>query len=168
VLHNTSHAGDVDLVRSMLEHVADVCAVKSDGETALHSVCDFTSAFDPKIAPRLAIIQVLLDHGADINARDHAGSTLLHAAWSCAQRDSCFVPDLFNLLLKKGADRLATYRDMRKPVDLIDLAKWMWDEDGLVREKPKPMYETVHSSTRGGRGRGTKSWTRGPSRGNRM
>ncbi|KAJ4374283.1 hypothetical protein N0V83_003024 [Neocucurbitaria cava] len=130
VLHNTAHTGNADLVRSVVEHGADVGAAMSDGETALHSVCDLSSTSDPKIAQRLAVIHILLEHGANVNAQDQIGSTPLHAAWSCAQY-SRFSPDLFNLLLEKGADRSATNKDGRTPIDLVDISKWMWDEDGL-------------------------------------
>jgi hypothetical protein len=59
------------------------------------------------------------------------------------------------LLLEKGAGRLAADKDKRTPADLVDLAKWMWDEDGLVRERPKPVYEMVNNPTRGEEGRKT-------------
>jgi ankyrin repeat protein len=107
----------------VIEHGADVCAVTSNGETALHSVCDLSGASDPKMAQRLEIIQVLLDHGANINARYRNGSTPLHASWSCAQHTRRFGPDLLNLLLEIGAGRPAADKDKRTPADLVDLAK---------------------------------------------
>jgi ankyrin repeat protein len=64
VLHNTARTGDADLMRSVVEHGTYVCAVTLDVETPLHSVCDLSSASDPEIAQRLAIIHILLDHGA--------------------------------------------------------------------------------------------------------
>jgi hypothetical protein len=74
--------------------------------------------------------------------------------------------------LEKGADRLAVDNDMRTPVDLVDTAKWKWDEEGLVREKPKPVSEMVNNPMRGGGGRGRgrymQNWTRGSSRGNQI
>jgi ankyrin repeat protein len=168
VLHNTARNGDTDLVRTVVEYGADVRAVMSDGTTALHLVCDLSNASVSKMTERLAIIQILLDHGANVNARDQTGSTPLHASWSCAKYSTCFGPDPFNLLLKKSADRSATNKDMKTPVDLLDTTKWMWDEDGLVREKPKPKPpKVIYNWTRGGRGRrGTQGWMRGPSRGN--
>ncbi|KAF3000315.1 hypothetical protein E8E13_009139 [Curvularia kusanoi] len=159
VLHNAAHAGNFDLVKYAVEHGVNVNAVTSNGETALHSVGGYSSRYVSQIAQRLAIIHFLLEHGAAINARDQTKSTPLHASWSCAGYFS-HSPDMFNLLLKKGADRFATDGQMRTPIDLIDDEKWMLDEDGFVCLKPK---SAPIPSTRGGRG----GWRgRGRGRGN--
>lgn len=168
VLHNTARNGDANLVKVMIEQGADICAVTSDGETALHSVCNFSHDADPKIAQRLSIINMLLDQGANINARDQTGSTPLHTSWPHSQFVSLqFTPDLFNLLVEKGADRFAKDVQMRTPFDLIDTKKWMWDEDGSVREKPKPVHERVYNPSIRGRGQRwtTSSSMRGRGRG---
>ncbi|KAJ6286651.1 ankyrin repeat-containing domain protein [Bipolaris maydis] len=148
VLHNAAHAGNLDLVKYVVEHGVNVNAITSNGETAFHLVGHYLSPFAPQIAQRLAIIHFLLEKGAEINARDQTGSTPLHASWSCAHHFS-HSPDMFNLFLKKGADRLATDGQMRTPIDLIDRERWMLDEDGFVCLKPKP---APILSTRGGRG----------------
>lgn len=159
VLHNAARAGNLDLVKYVVDHGVDVCAVTSNGKTALHLVGNLSRPHDPQIAQRLAIIHFLLEHGADINAQDQAGSTPLHDSWSCAhyyvhssfQYDCRFSPDLFNLLLNKGADKLARDEQMRTPTELIDREKWMLDEDGFVCAKLKPVRSPPR---RGGRGRG--------------
>jgi ankyrin repeat protein len=156
VLHDLTRTGDADLVRLVIEHDADVCAVAVDGETPLHSVCDLSNASTPKTSERLAIIRLLLDHGANINARDQTGSTPLHASWSDTPYSDLFSPALFNLLVEKGADRLARDDERRTSIDRIDTARWMWDKDNLVSEKLKLMNEGVHFPVRGGHG-GNKS-----------
>lgn len=170
-LHNAARAGSDDLVMLMIQHGADVCAVTSDGETPLHSVCDFSNALNPRIAQRLTIIQTLLDHGADINARDGSWSTPVHAAWPRGQVCGHFSPDLFNLFLKKGADRHAADKNSRTPNDHVDTTKWIWNEERFICKKPKPVYETINNHTRGskggrgGRGATGTCWTRGTVRG---
>lgn len=167
-LHNAARRGSNDLVMLMIQHGADIRAVTSDGETPLHSVCEFRNFYRPRIAQRLIIIQTLLDHGADIAARDESGSTPLHAARPRGEDHRGHLsPDLFNLLLKKGADRHAVDKNSRTPVNYIDTTKWIWNEEGLVCEKPKPVYKTINNVTRGNRGgRGGRGavgtyWTRG-------
>jgi ankyrin repeat protein len=149
VLHDVARTGDAGLVRLVIEHGVDVCAVTSECETALHSVCKS----DEKIAERLDIIRVLVDHGIEVNAQDHTGSTALHFSGSCS-RHYGFGPEMFNLLVEKGADKSATDLEMRTPGDLVDMSKWMWDEHGMLRQKSKPVFHfSARGGGRGGRGR---------------
>lgn len=169
VLHNAARAGNLDLVKYAVEHGVNVRAVTADEKTALHLVGDLSRPNDPQIGQRLAIINFLLEHGADINARDEAGSTPLLDSWSCThwythgsfQYDCRYSPDISKLLLKKGADRLATDGQTRTPMELVDREKWILDEDGFAYARPKPFWDPPKSPPRrggrggrGGRGRG--------------
>jgi ankyrin repeat protein len=148
VLHDVAHTGDAGLVRFVIEHGVEICAVTSAGETALHSVC----RSGDRIARRLEIIRILLDRGIDVNAQDHTGSTALHLNGSCSRRYG-FGPEMFNLLLEKGTNKSVMDREMRTPGDLVDMSKWMWDEHGMLRQKPKPVFHySVRGRGRGGRG----------------
>lgn len=133
-LHGAVRWGSVGVVNSLIEHGADVHAVAPDGKTALHAVCALSGG---ELAAKLAITNTLLGHGANVEARDKDGSTPLHASWSRTHYLDC-DPDLFNLLLKRGADRLAENSVGKKPVDFIDDDRWTFDEEGMVRERPMP------------------------------
>lgn len=156
VLHDVARTGDVEHVRLVLEHGVDVRAVTSDGETALHSVCKLWGAPDSRDAQRLEIARILLDHGLNVNAQDQTGSTPLHINGSHS-RHLRFGPEMFNLLLEKGADKFVVDEEKRTPGDLVDMTKWMWDEDGMLRERPTPVGHQLgrgRGRGRGGRGRG--------------
>jgi len=81
-LHSAAFHGQVDVVRFLLDHSADVNSQTDHGWTALHYL-GVTLGFiqGPNVPQKLAnVAQLLLEHGADINARNHRGWTPLHVA----------------------------------------------------------------------------------------
>ena len=81
---------EIEDVKSMLDHRADVNARGNLGRTPLHMAAKLNK--DP------AVIKMLLDRGTDINVRNNIGSTPLHEA---AQNEE---PAVTKLLLNRGAD----------------------------------------------------------------
>ena len=67
-LEAAAASGDVNMVKFLIDHGAEVKARSDLGETPLHFV-----AKDPEV------IKVLVAKGADVNARDRDGNTPLHA-----------------------------------------------------------------------------------------
>jgi ankyrin repeat protein len=88
-LHVGCRAGDVDLVRRMLEYGADVGARDSGGQTPLHVACQNGHVDSARL---------MLAAGADPNARDLQGLTPLHLA-CMSDHDDCA-----RVLLRGGAD----------------------------------------------------------------
>ena len=83
------NAENVDMVKVLLDHGADVNAQDSLGNTALTLAVNYGHA---------EIVKVLLDNGADANLRRKDGPTALLAA--CQRRSV----DMVKMLLEKGAD----------------------------------------------------------------
>ncbi|KAH7087688.1 ankyrin repeat-containing domain protein [Paraphoma chrysanthemicola] len=167
-LHGTARLADPQLAQYLIQHGVDVKAATSSGETPLHCLGDFGVYCDVSIAERCRIAHMLLDHGADIKARDENGATPLHAAWSCAHHAWGFSPELINTLLDRGADRFAKNGEGKTAVDLIDMERWMWNDEGRVVQNPEWKNVHVHSGRgregMGIRGRGGMG-TRGRGRG---
>ncbi len=90
-LHSVLDTGhtDIELVRFLLDHGADIHAVNSDGDTPLH----IAVSFDHKDE-----VSLLLNKGADINFRNFDGRTPLHMI---GQFNS---PTTGALLLQKGVN----------------------------------------------------------------
>ena len=87
-LANAVTAGDVERVRYLVDHGANMDARDGDGYTALGNAVRFNYA---------PIANVLIEHKADTNTTDLSGWTpLMYAAWS----DS---PELATLLIAHGA-----------------------------------------------------------------
>jgi ankyrin repeat protein len=102
-LHLAVGNQQLETVRTLLEHHADIHAQGPRGEVALHlAACHYGSQFQANV------LQLLLDHGADVNARDNEGSTPLHHSsfrnqdgHSGSGRGSV---ECTHLLLEHGAD----------------------------------------------------------------
>ena len=92
-LHVASHKGNLDEVRVLLAHGADLNAVMTNaGATALYLA---------SMASHVEVVRVLLEHGADLNiatTSKHASTTALHKASQTGQ------VELVRLLLKHKAD----------------------------------------------------------------
>lgn len=70
-LHRACLRGDVEVVRLLLQHGADVNAVNDYNETPLHYACKRAN---------LVVLQCMIEHGADILSEDRAGKGVLHHA----------------------------------------------------------------------------------------
>ena len=85
-----SIAGNVEIVKELLDHGADITTTNDIGINVLHYAA---------IEGRQEIIQMLIDHGADVTTANKFGSTALHFA-------SAFTYDqeIIQLLVDSGAD----------------------------------------------------------------
>ena len=70
-MHLASYSGHLAVVRTLLDHGADVAAKAEFGGTSLHKASE---------RGHPAVVQTLLDHGADVAARDNDGQTALDVA----------------------------------------------------------------------------------------
>jgi len=149
-LHNAARIANVEIVRYLIDQGADVHAVTAEGETILHAAC--SRADITTLPSSSSILEVLLDHGIDVNAKDVTGSTSLHLLYDqCYRYQSCST-EAFNLMFRRGADKLIANNAGEKVMELIEKdKKWAWDEDGFLKTKQRS-YEYTHR--RGGRGRG--------------
>jgi ankyrin repeat protein len=97
ILHEMAWDGNVEAVRLLLEHGANVNASdRETGVTALHHAAN---------KGRVEVILVLLEHGADIHATDINGQTVLHwAAFVCH-------PPTIQLILARGMDANSVQED---------------------------------------------------------
>jgi len=99
-LHSAAYYGQIDVVRLLLEHGADVESRDDIGETALYYPGkDCGSRKGPNVPQKLEnIVRLLLQHGADVNARDDDGWTPLHMAAHCGRME------VVRVLLEHGAN----------------------------------------------------------------
>jgi len=99
-LHSAVYYGQVQVVRFLIEHNADVNSQDSAGWTLLYyPFADSDSGKGPNAPQMLAdVARLLLQHGAEANARDNDGWTPLHvAAW-------CRNVEVARVLLEHGAN----------------------------------------------------------------
>jgi ankyrin repeat protein len=89
-----SIAGDAPTVKLLLSRGADIEARSHQGATPLHYAAR---------AGKNEVIELLLDEGAQIDAKDQWGYTSLHHCAASGNR-----PDVFKLLLDRGADIFST------------------------------------------------------------
>ena len=97
-LHRVSTYGDIDVMRWLLHHGADVNAWEDDGWTPLH---------DASVNRHSEAVQVLFDHKADVNSRNQEGNTPLHEAFFYAgfpAWDEKTAAGVVRRLLEHGAD----------------------------------------------------------------
>lgn len=102
VIHRAAFAGDLDLVKLLLQYSADPHILSSDRETTLMAACGngFISGYHRTRPPaeRLEVIKLLLQLGEDINAADNYGITPLMMAANFGD-----VP-IVKYLIEHGAD----------------------------------------------------------------
>jgi ankyrin len=123
-LNIASYYGNVEIVRLLLYHGADVEAAWGDyGEKPLHRV-SYGKHRSQEDGVRVA--QLLLDRGADVNTRRKDHQTPLHVASYIGN------VEIVRLLLKHGADLEAAWGDYgEKPLHLVSYSKYGSQEDGL-------------------------------------
>jgi ankyrin repeat protein len=88
-------SGEVETMRWLLDHGADVNGQNDVGRTPLHY-----GALDMNFET----IQVLLDHGADINSQNIVGETPLYDLLPSHHSSSERMVDMVRLFLERGAD----------------------------------------------------------------
>jgi ankyrin repeat protein len=127
-LHFASYHGNVEIVRLLLDHGADLEAAWGDkGEKPLHQV-SYGKYRSQRDGVRVA--QLLLDRGADVNTRHKDDWTPLHHA-------SYFGNvEIVRLLLDHGADHGAAEANAEgdfgeKPLHLVSYGEYRSQEDGV-------------------------------------
>ena len=101
-IHTASETGQIDVVRSLLDHGSHVDQRDHIGRTAL-IVASKNGKFP--------VTKLLIEHGADVNSRSLSGWTALHHA---SKRGHL---DIVRLLLDHNADLNARQRDQRTALD---------------------------------------------------
>jgi ankyrin repeat protein len=149
-LHGASRRGEAELALYLIEAGADVSAVTADGDTALHYAC-WNILFDTQATPP-SVAEVLIDHGADLEAKDGSGATPLFSSVARHHDGPYFAPHMVNMLLRRGANKLAPNDEGKTVLDLIDPEKWSWNGDGMLRAKPPPPKPFARGRGGGGRG----------------
>jgi ankyrin repeat protein len=123
-LHVASYYGNVEIVRLLLDHGADLDAATGNMEDKpLHSVSygKYRSQEDG-----VRVAQLLFDRGADVNTRGKNDWTPLHLA-------SCYGSvEIVRLLLDHGADLDAATGNMgEKPLHKVTYDKYRSQEDNV-------------------------------------
>jgi ankyrin repeat protein len=114
-LMRAAFAGDMQLVRLLLDYGADVNVLSSDNESVLEAASGlgFVEGFhtDRGVEERLAVVKLLVEQGADVNWQDDYGISSLMVAANLG-----YVP-IIEYLVSVGAD-LGAY-DLGKKNDGI-------------------------------------------------
>lgn len=131
-LHNAASTANIKAVRYLIDQGADVHVVTTDGETTVHAACALPNSTTlPSISH---ILGTLLDRGVEVNAKDATGSTALHLLYELCYRYHCCSTETFNLLLRRGADRLVANNKGENVLELIKKdKKWDWDAEGFLK-----------------------------------
>jgi ankyrin repeat protein len=88
-LHEAAKYGQLDVLRFLVEHKADVNARQYDGATPLHFAAGFGE---------LETVKFLLDNGAEVDVKEVSGMTPIMAAQTRNHRE------IIDVLTKAGAD----------------------------------------------------------------
>ena len=145
-LHSASHAGHIEVVRSLLKCGVDVDARGVAGASPLHLAsgkgyrdivqCLLDHGADPNfradhrttpltyaaLAGHLEIVRMLLEHNADIDTSDEDGLTPLHCATLHPYANSKNIPHMVRLLLERGANPNARDNKRQTPLHLVRLS----------------------------------------------
>jgi ankyrin repeat protein len=107
---------DVNIVRLLLNHGADVNFRQDDLRTPLHLAAWYAE---------LEVARVLLEHNADVRSRDNMGKTPLHLLFGGSGRGDGDIPGLARLLLDHGAHVNTQDDDDNTPLHLAS-DRWMY------------------------------------------
>jgi ankyrin repeat protein len=122
-LHVASYYGNLEIVRLLLDHGADIEAAWGDmGEKPLHQVTygKYRSQDDG-----VRVAQLLLDRGADVNTRRKDHWTPLHHASHFGN------VEIVRLFLDHGADHEAAGYKEQTPLHHVSYAEYRSQEDGI-------------------------------------
>jgi ankyrin repeat protein len=161
-LHKAAESSNKELVHYLIDCGVDIHAKTTCGMTPLHYASTVVTPHGG--VETTSVVRMLLEHGADLNATDQAGQTSLMKSVAECSRLWGFSPTVCNLLLENGAEKAVCDAEGKTVADIINNSdSWIFGDDGLVREKPRPVYA---ASRGGGRGRWRGVRGRGVSRSN--
>lgn len=134
-LQAAARIGDEKLVQQLLEMGAEVDGkpLPSGADTALQSVCGWSTLTSEENSRRLRIIKMLLEHGAEVNASP--GGTSGATALQIVAFEGFL--DVMVVLLSHGANVNAASKDGRFALDIaafcgrIDIAKFLLNANGV-------------------------------------
>ena len=107
LLHAAVHAGDLKMVRVLLDYGLNVNALDDLGSTPLNFALEYRSeVIDPRF------VRLLLDHGADPNVPGWRGITQLHRASQSGRIE------ITRLLVEYGASVEVRDKEGRTPMDV--------------------------------------------------
>jgi ankyrin repeat protein len=111
-LMRAAKAGDIDIIKALLDHHADPSRALANGTNALSLVMAGRGArtLTPE-TPIFQAVRMLLEHGLDVNAAGANGATLLHQS---LDRGAAFV----RMLIEHGARLDAKDGSGRTPLDI--------------------------------------------------
>ena len=135
-LHLASREGHVEVVRTLIEHSADIAPRTKYGSTPLHQA----SGWD-----RMEVARLLIEHGADSAAQTEDGWTPLHCAASV---------DLARLLIEHGADAAAQTDDGLTPLHCaasVDVARLLIERGADAAAQNKDGSTPLHRASAYGR-----------------
>ena len=139
LLHLTCSTGNLDSVKYLIEHGADVLDKTDIGQTVLHKACEGGS---------LETVQFLVGFGLDINADDVKNRTPLHIA--CLHNHL----DLVQYLVKAGANVDAVDKEQFSLLHIgceygfINIVKCLIENGASVTARSKGGYNLLHVAAR--------------------
>ena len=120
-LHYSASSGEVEIMKYLLEHGADVNQKTNEGEcTPLHYATGNISRIEDTVS-------LLLDYSADVNAVSSLGNTLLHMVVNIyshpiterlTHEDENRLQRVAEFLLIRGADINIRNKKGKTPIDL--------------------------------------------------
>ncbi len=145
-LHSASHAGHVQVVRSLLKCGVDVdprgywntsplqlaseeghlnvvqCLLDHGADPNVHDNSHWTPLRDAAMHGHLETVRVLLEHSADVTHQDEGGLTAMHyALLHSDSKGDC--PQIVRLLLEHGANPNARDKERRTPLHLVSSSR---------------------------------------------
>lgn len=140
-LHHAVRAGDLDLVRSVIQSGSSVNSRDENGSTPLHHAAE---------RGLVGCVAVLIEHGADVQTTDNSGFSPL--LWAIVARQE----DIVDQLLSMGADANSLSADGRSAIawaarmGQVSIARLLLDRgasmhDALNRQRTTPLEEAAAS-----------------------
>jgi ankyrin repeat protein len=116
-LHIAARTASVQTVQYLMEEGVEVYIVTSSSQSVMHAACSLgTITTLPAIT---IILEMLLEAGVDVNAKDITGATPLHVLYNQCYRSRLCDTKAFNMLLRRGADKMAEDKEGESVNDLV-------------------------------------------------